>query len=117
MKFLVDAQLPLRLARCLREAGHDVVHTRELPDQNATSDSVINQLSIAQERVVITKDADFLESFLLKQQPYKLLLVTTGNIKNPELEALFLNNLTQIIELFEQYSYVELSRNTLIVHQ
>lgn len=117
MKFLVDAQLPLRLARCLREAGHDVVHTRELPDQNATSDSVINQLSIAQERVVITKDADFLESFLLKQQPYKLLLVTTGNIKNSELETLFLNNLTQIIELFEQYSYVELSRNTLIVHQ
>ena len=117
MKFLVDAQLPLRLARCLREAGHDVVHTRELPDQNATSDSVINQLSTAQERVVITKDADFLESFLLKQQPYKLLLVTTGNIKNSELETLFLNNLTQIIELFEQYSYVELSRNTLIVHQ
>lgn len=32
MKFLVDAQLPLRLARYLREAGHDVVHTRELPD-------------------------------------------------------------------------------------
>lgn len=117
MKFLVDAQLPLRLARYLREAGHDVVHTRELPDQNATPDSVINQLSINQERVVITKDADFLESFLLQQRPYKLLLVTTGNIRNSELETLFLNNFTQIVELFGQHSYLELSRDTLIIHQ
>ncbi len=30
MKFLVDAQLPLRLARLLREAGYDAIHTREL---------------------------------------------------------------------------------------
>lgn len=116
MKFLVDAQLPLRLARCLREVGHDVVHTRELPEQNATPDSVINQISVDQERVVITKDADFLETFLLQQRPYKLLLVTTGNIKNSELEMLFLNNLNQIVELFEQYSYLELSLDALIVH-
>ncbi|MBW4538864.1 MAG: DUF5615 family PIN-like protein [Myxacorys chilensis ATA2-1-KO14] len=116
MKFLVDAQLPVRLAQCLRDAGHDVVHTRELPDQNATPDSVINQLSVDQERVVITKDADFLESFLLQQRPYKLLLVTTGNIRNSELETLFGNHLTQVIELFEQYNYLELSRDALIVH-
>lgn len=116
MKFLVDAQLPLLLARCLREAGHDVVHTRELPDQNTTPDSVINQISMDQERVVITKDADFLETFLLQQRPYKLLLVTTGNIKNSELEMLFLNNLNQIVNLFEQYSYLELSLDALIVH-
>jgi predicted nuclease of predicted toxin-antitoxin system len=31
MKFLVDAQLPRRLARFLAEQGHDVLHTRELP--------------------------------------------------------------------------------------
>lgn len=117
MKFLVDAQLPLRLARCLRDAGHDVVHTRELPDQNATPDSVLNQLSMIEERVVITKDVDFLETFLIRQQPYKLLLVTTGNIKNAALEGLFLNNLTQLVELFEQHTYLELSRDTLIVHQ
>ena len=117
MKFLVDAQLPLRLARCLQDAGHDVLHTRELPNQNSTPDSTINQISLEQERIVITKDLDFLESFLIRQQPYKLLLVTTGNIKNSELEALFLNNLSQLVELLEQHNYIELSRNALIVHQ
>jgi predicted nuclease of predicted toxin-antitoxin system len=45
MKFLVDAQLPIRIARLLQEAGYDTIHTRELPLQNATPDSIINSLS------------------------------------------------------------------------
>lgn len=54
MKFLVDAQLPIRLARLLQEAGYDTIHTRELPQQNATPDSFINSISIQEERIVIT---------------------------------------------------------------
>ena len=117
MKFLVDAQLPVRLARFLQSAGYDAVHTRDLPQQNATSDVEINALSIAQERIVITKDADFLNSFLTIHQPYKLLLMTTGNIKNSQLETLFMQNLQSLVELFEEHSYIELSRDTIIVHQ
>jgi hypothetical protein len=45
----------------------------DLPQQNATTDSEINAISIEQERIVVTKDRDFLDSFLLRQQPYKLL--------------------------------------------
>lgn len=117
MKFLVDAQLPKRLAILLREAGYDAIHTRELPKQNHTLDTEINFLSIQQERIVITKDSDFLESFLIKRQPYKLLLVTTGNITNIELEILFLANLDKLSGLFNQHFYIELSRSDIIVHQ
>lgn len=117
MKFLVDAQLPLRLARFLEAAGHDVVHTRDLPGQNTTSDAEINTLSITEERIVITKDADFLNSFLTVQQPYKLLLITTGNISNSQLETLFTENLQSLIELFEQHSYIEINREAIVVHQ
>jgi predicted nuclease of predicted toxin-antitoxin system len=38
MKFLVDAQLPFRLARFLESAGYDTIHTKDLPNKNATSD-------------------------------------------------------------------------------
>mgnify|MGYP000066255053 CR=1 FL=1 len=41
MKLLVDAQLPKRLCVLLREAGHDVVHTLDLPLRNRTPDSSI----------------------------------------------------------------------------
>lgn len=78
MKFLVDAQLPRRLARWLQIAGYDTLHTRDLPQQNATPDQDINALSIVQQRIVITKDTDFLNSFLTRREPYKLLLITTG---------------------------------------
>ncbi|GAB4237301.1 MAG: hypothetical protein Kow00121_64390 [Elainellaceae cyanobacterium] len=117
MKFLVDAQLPIRLARLLREAGYDAIHTRELPQQNATPDSIINSISTQEERVVITKDSDFVDSFLTIQQPYKLLLITTGNIKNADLEILFTTNLPLIVDLLTQHHYIELSRDTVTVHQ
>lgn len=117
MKFLLDAQLPVRVARRLREAGYGTIHTRELPQQNATWDSIINSISIQEERVVITKDSDFVDSFLTMQQPYKLLLVTTENIKNADLEILFTTNLSLSVGLLSQHSYIELSRDTLIVHQ
>ncbi|EAW39008.1 hypothetical protein L8106_01797 [Lyngbya sp. PCC 8106] len=58
-----------------------------------------------------------MDSFLIRQQPYKLLLITTGNISNNELMNLFTNHLSEIVELFEQNSLIEMSRNAIIIHQ
>lgn len=117
MKFLVDAQLPLRLARVLQSAGGDTIHTKDLPRRNATPDSEINLLSIQESRIVITKDRDFLDSFMIKQQPYKLLILTTGNINNNQLIDLFMNNFPQLAELFQEHSLIEMNRDTIVVHQ
>lgn len=117
MKFLVDAQLPARLAEFLQDNGYDTLHTRDLPKRNATSDTTINDISIEQKRVVITKDADFVDSFLTVQKPFKLLLVSTGNIKNSELEKIFDNNLPALVTLLQNNNYVEINRKEIIVHQ
>jgi predicted nuclease of predicted toxin-antitoxin system len=117
MNFLVDAQLPRRLARFLQSQGYDAIHTRDLPEGNATSDDDINTISIQEQRVVISKDADFIQSFILQQKPYKLLSVATGNIKNADLEELFQQNLSQLVELFATHSYIELGRDAIIIHQ
>ncbi len=77
------------------------MHTRDLPQQNTTSDSTINDISIEQELVVITKDADFVDSFFTIQKPSKLLLVSTGNIRNSELEEIFNNNLSTLVNLLK----------------
>lgn len=116
MKLLVDAQLPVRLARTLRAAGYDVIHTKDLPGGNATPDGELNALSLRESRILVTKDADFTASFILQGKPFKLLLVSTGNIRNAELEALFLANADRLAELFEAHSFLELSRDSLIVH-
>jgi len=51
MKFLVDAHLPPGLCALLQAAGHDAIHTSQLPAQNKTADHIINELSVTEERV------------------------------------------------------------------
>ncbi len=116
MNFLVDAQLPRRLARILTGAGHDAVHTLDLPNANRTTDAEMNAISLQEKRVVITKDTDFVNSFLVSQIPYKLLLVSTGNISNKDLEGLFTPLIPTIVATFQLHDYAELTRTSLIVH-
>ncbi len=116
MKFLVDAQLPRRLVYLLREAGHDAVHTLDLPDGNHTSDAEVLNVAASEQRVVVTKDADFVNSFLVARRPEKLLLVSTGNITNADLVALLLPNLAAMVAAFAGSDFVELTRTALVVH-
>ena len=116
MKFLVDAHLPRRLVFRLRAAGYDAIHTLDLPNRNRTTDRDILAVAARESRIVMTKDADFVTSFILTHEPSKLLLISTGNITNAELEALVLPNLVTIVNGFVRHDYIELSRNALIMH-
>jgi len=116
MKFLIDAQLPRRLVYWLRGAGYEAVHTLELPAGNRTQDDDINVLSVAEQWIVVTKDKDFVNSFLVEGQPYKLLFVATGNISNTELEKLFLSHFEALAQLLESHRFVELNRAAIVVH-
>lgn len=117
MNFLIDAQLPRRLARHLRDAGHDALHTLDLPRGNRTTDTEINEMAEREHRVLVTKDADFVNSFVLSRKPSKLLLVSTGNISNADLEALILPRISAIAAAFETYDYIELTRDSLVFHK
>ena len=66
--------------------------------------------------MLVTKDGDFVDSFLLHRQPHKLLLVATGNISNRELEHVFRTNLVDIVAALEVHDFVELDRMSLICH-
>ena len=58
MRFIVDAQLPSRLARDLCAAGHDARHTLELPLGNRTPDGQLAALAASEDRVLITKSSN-----------------------------------------------------------
>lgn len=116
MKFLVDAQLPRRLARELAAAGHDAVHTFDFPAGNRTSDTDITARSSVEDRVVVSKDKDFVTSFLLRGVPSKLLLVSTGNISNERLSQLFAANLPALEVALAEHDFVELSASSITIH-
>lgn len=115
MKFVVDAQLPRRTAGWLNDGGCDAVHTLDLPDANRTTDDQVNNVAERDQRAVITKDADFVDSHLLRGRPAKLLLISTGNISNRELEALMVPLVPTIVREFQANSFLELGRAGLVV--
>lgn len=117
MKFLIDAQLPRRLAHQLRAGGFETTHTFDLPHGNRTTDRALIEVSLTEHCVVVTKDSDFVESFLLRREPWKLLLVSTGNIVNSELLRLFLLNIEQLSESFKTFDFIELNRTSMICHK
>ncbi|MGC8785011.1 MAG: DUF5615 family PIN-like protein [Armatimonadota bacterium] len=116
MKFLVDAQLPRRLASFLEQAGHDATHTLDLPEGNRTSDEVIEEISRRERAVLITKDRGFIPHIVLETGAYKLLLVSTGNISNDTLLSLFAGHLESLASALENHDFVELTRERLVVH-
>lgn len=116
MKFIVDAQLPLKLAIALGAAGHDAVHTLNLPDKNRSSDTFIARLADSEGRVVVSKDADFVTSHVVNGSPRRLLQIATGNLPNSILLPLVMSNLHRIEAAFESVAYVELTASTMIAH-
>jgi predicted nuclease of predicted toxin-antitoxin system len=115
MKFLVDAQLPRRMTVWLTTAGCDAVHTLDLPDANRTTDEQVNDIADREQRAVVTKDADFVDSHLLRGRPAKLLLVSTGNISNRELETLMTPLIPDTIREFQTHSFLELGQAGIVV--
>lgn len=117
MRFLIDAQLPRKLLALLHQHGHDAVHTLDLPDGNRTPDDRLCDLCDSDDRVLISKDRDFVDSHLVQGRPARLLHVSTGNITNLALERLLAIHEIDIVEAFRHAQYVELCRMGLIVHE
>jgi predicted nuclease of predicted toxin-antitoxin system len=103
------------MAAWLNNAGCDAVHTLDLPDGNRSTDEQIIEFAERELRVVVTKDADFVNSHLLSARPAKLLLVSTGNISNRELEQLVVPLIASLVAEFQSQAFLELGRAGLFV--
>ena len=83
MRFLVDAQLPPKLAEWLRERGHEASHVRDLA-LAAEQDVAILAEALSTGSIIVTKDADF--SHLSASQPgCKVVWIRFGNATSRDL--------------------------------
>ena len=83
---------------------------------NRAPDADVVTCAIRDNRIVVTKDSDFVQTFLLTGQP-ALLFISAGNVSNAELERLLHRNILAIERGFASCRYVEITRSTLIVHE
>lgn len=86
MKFLIDNQLPQALTEHLSRRGHDCQHVLEVGLSNA-SDVAICRYAEAQERILITKDEDFLYLSNQPKSTIRLVWIRLGNCRTPVLLA------------------------------
>jgi predicted nuclease of predicted toxin-antitoxin system len=85
MKFLCDVHISLKLSNRLTSLGYYSLHVNQMPDKWHTTDKEICHFADANDFVVITKDADFRDSFFIMQSPRKLIKISLGNIANKQL--------------------------------
>ena len=111
MDFFVDAQLPTALKLWLIRQGHGCTHALDLPEKDRTPDSEIVRTVTAEDRILISKDSDFLKLKLLTGVPQRLLIITTGNITNRDLIISFEKNFESALRLFESFEIVELGNH------
>lgn len=100
MKFLVDNQLPLQIARHLAAGGHPSVHVAEVGLDEA-SDAAVWDWARQEDRVVVSKDEDF---FFLASRPDdtgRLVWVRLGNCRTEALLVAFERALPTILAAFD----------------
>ena len=88
MKFLVDAQLPPQLARWITSHDQHATHVFDSGLERA-NDGVIWQHAIVENTIIISKDEDFVDRWLLSDNPPGVIWVRRGNCSNRALMAWF----------------------------
>lgn len=97
MRFLIDQQLPKRLAAVLRELGHDAMHVKDLGMTEA-SDIEISAKAIEFGATIVTKDDDFVK--LARIGP-KVVWIRLGNCSNDVLYGRVRQSLDIVLEELE----------------
>jgi len=96
MRFLLDAQLPPRLALLFKGHGHEASH---VVDHAAVSadDSEIWRLASELNAVIVTKDEDFVSLAAIRAAGPPIVWIRIGNCSNRALEAWFEPLLEQVV--------------------
>lgn len=99
MRFLVDESLSPKLAQLLREADHDAVHLRERGMQGA-EDAAVLSLAEAEDRVLVSADADFGALLTLGTRRKPSLILFRGGFypRAREQAALLISSLPELSE-------------------
>ncbi|MFB6306864.1 MAG: DUF5615 family PIN-like protein [Flavobacteriales bacterium] len=66
MGFLCDVHISYKVVNFLRAKGYRSIHVNEILDGSRTKDSDICRYADSHDLILVSKDADFRDSFFLK---------------------------------------------------
>ena len=92
MNFLCDVHITNKLVRFLKNKNCSATHINQIFSDPKTPDSGIIKYADANGCIIITKDVDFKESFLLYGKPKRLIKLNIGNSSTVQMLNLFEKN-------------------------
>lgn len=99
-RFIVDANLPLALARQLVAEGFDCLHVADLGSV-ARPDPEIWRLAETQSRTIISRDGDFATFSIVRPSGPAVVWVRMGNVRKRVLLDRFQRELPAILALLD----------------
>jgi predicted nuclease of predicted toxin-antitoxin system len=113
MIFWINAQLPSSLATWLTETfGVSAATLEDLGLRDAQDIEIFNAARVnGVGTVIITKDSDFIDLVVRLGSPPQILWLTCGNLKNRDLQQIFIRAFPDAIDLLnEGESIVQISK-------
>ncbi|MEX0780937.1 MAG: DUF5615 family PIN-like protein [Balneolales bacterium] len=114
MKFLIDVQLPPNLCKWVEEKKDHARHAIDIQNGLTLSDVELWQIAVDQKEIIITKDSDFLDRYLLFGSPPRILYISVGNCSNKKLFEILDVHWNTIYSLFKNGSEVILVEEKLV---
>lgn len=108
MKFICDVHIAYKLVSWLKQKGCECYHINEVFSNPKTTDKEIAEYADMNRLIVVTKDSDFRDSFILKRSPKKLVKLNTGKSSTQQIINLFVNNWQILVTANQQpYFFIE----------
>ncbi|MBN7811250.1 DUF5615 family PIN-like protein [Algoriphagus sp. H41] len=85
MKFLCDVHISFKVVSFFKGLGHECIHVNEILEGCFTKDAEISRFADQGGYILVSKDSDFKNSFLLDRTPKKLVKINLGNVSNKNL--------------------------------
>ena len=106
MKFLCDVHISLNFVKFLNQNGFESIHVNSILNGFNTQDSEIAKYADKMGFIVISKDVDFKNDFLIKGSPKKLIKINLGNVSNRDLIEVFGKEIPKIKSIAKAESFI-----------
>lgn len=100
MKFLIDNQLPPKLAQWITTQGYDVAHVQDIGLADAP-DIEILEFAANNRYVLVSKDEDFLHLSLTRRGRPQIVWVRLGNCRTISLLSVFGRSMSSLVAALE----------------
>ena len=116
MNFICDVHISYKIVNYLTKKGCYAAHINHLFIDSSTPDMEISDYADLHDCIVITKDRDYKESFILSGKPKKLIRLNIGNASTKQAIQLLENNWQLIEQLNQRKSFFIETDETKLYH-